>query len=206
MSWNIKNLIFASLVFCSFSVIAQEIPEEEEKETSKTTFLFDVGIFYPIPIGESFVAEGMETRPGLKLASFFHFEERFLLGLQMDIFGAKVIEHDITGVYDNSRVTLISVAGGYQFKVNEKFQGEVIAGAGPVRYRNDLIDGKEFLDTGASYWISPRISYFLYPDFSAFLSTSYRVDVMKTDVPPQLEELFGNVNYLSFSLGVRWSL
>ena len=66
--------------------------------------------------------------------------------------------------------------------------------------------GDNFNDTATALWFSPEVSYRLNTYLGLFIAPELRHDFMNIDVPSELEDTFGGVNYFNISFGLRINL
>src|SRR5690554_470036 len=208
MSLNIKILFVA--LFISMLGMAQQVETDVEAtvETaqSKSRKLGSItfGPYIPITFGNNFVNNGMDIKTGAQLQMKVNFLQKFYAGPSMSFFTGKVTHPELIGNYERTTNLIIGAVVGYEKQIN-RFDLSVGIGVGFSGYFNVGL-GDKFNDTGTALWFRPEISYRLANYISIYVAPELRRDFMTIDVPKELEDTFGSVNYFNIGFGLRINL
>ena len=201
---NIRFLFI--ILFISTATFAQEtISEEiETEEKGHKVGNIIVGAYFPIAFGDNFVNHGMDLKGGGKIALRVNTYETFFVGPYLSFFNGSVTDQALLGNYENTTNIVIGGVVGYDFYISN-FDISLGAGVGYSVYANRGL-GDKFNDTATALWFSPELSYRLNTYLGIFVAPELRHDFMNIDVPRELEETFGGVNYFNLSFGLRINL
>lgn len=202
---NIK--LICIFLFISTTFFAQETIPEKESETDDPGHKIGsiiIGAYIPLAFGDNFVNKGMNLKPGGKLVLKVNTYKTFFVGPYLSFFNGSVTNPALLGNYENTTNVVVGAVAGYDFYINN-FDISLGAGLGYSVYANSGL-GDNFNDTATAIWISPEVSYRLNTYFGVFVAPELRHDFMNIDVPEELEDTFGGVNYFNISFGLRINL
>ena len=186
--------------FAQETVITEYDDEDERHKVGNIL----VGAYIPISFGDNFVNKGMDLSPGAKIVFKVRTYKGIYVGPYLSFFNGDVKEQDLLGRYENTTNFVIGGVAGYDFYVNN-FDISLGIGLGHSVYANRGL-GDRFNDTGTALWLSPEVSYRLNTYIGIFVAPEIRHDFMNIEVPQELEDTFGGVNYLNVSFGLRINL
>lgn len=203
-----SNIKLLSLFFLfSITVFSQENPKlnnpEDEDDPHKVGSII-VGAYIPIVFGDNFVNNGMDLSPGVKIAFRVNTYPGIFVGPYFSFFNGEVTDKVYLGNYDNTTNFVIGAVAGYDFNVSD-FDVSIGLGLGYSVYANRGL-GDNFNDTATALWFSPEVSYRLNTYLGIFAAPELRHDFMNIEVPSELEDSFGGVNYFNLSFGLRINL
>lgn len=201
---NIKPvLLFFFISIASFAQEKAATEKEEDNDPHKVGSII-LGPYIPISFGDNFVNEGMDLNAGAKIALKVNTYRGIYVGPYFSFFNGKVSNRVLLGNYDKTTNFVIGSVAGYDFYVSN-FDVSLGLGVGYSIYANRGL-GDNFNDTATAFWFSPEISYRLNTYIGIFFAPEIRHDFMNIDVPNELEDSFGNVNYFNLSFGLRINL
>ena len=201
---NIKfTFIF---LFISAITFAQEpdVDKEEIDEPGPKVGNILIGAYFPISFGNNFVNNGIDLKAGGKLVFKVNTYKTFFVGPYFSFFNGSVTDQALLGKYENTVNIVVGGMAGYDFYI-KNFDISLGAGIGYSVYANRGL-GDSFNDTATAVWLSPEVSYRFTPYLGVFFAPEIRHDFMNIDVPNELEDTFGGVNYLTLSFGLRINL
>jgi|AntDeeMinimDraft_5_1070356.scaffolds.fasta_scaffold01081_12 hypothetical protein len=177
-----------------------------KKDAEKSFGVFNLSAIYAVPIGNSFVKDGFEIKPGF--AFDFHFninKTPILLGFHFRSFDADIKNTDVVGNYTDSDITYIGIKLGYQYILNDDFRVSAFLGVGSRKYHNSepVNSDFSFRDGGTSVPFTIEFDYQFSKYFGAFASTGYQIDFLDINAPPEIRGDFDTVDYINFQLGMR---
>lgn len=209
MFLNIRILII-SLLFTA-ATFAQQTETEIENETAQEqTNLgtkvgsITVGAYLPIAFGENFVNDGMDLKMGAQAQLKLNVMGDFYIGPAMSFFFADVTNRNLVGNYDEMSNLVLGGVIGYE-KQLERFDLSIGLGVGYSGYFNKGL-GDSFEDNATALWLRPEVSYKLANYVSIYVAPELRHDFMNIEVPSELEDTFGGVNYFNVGFGLRINL
>jgi len=200
---NIKPILL--FFFISIAGLAQETPspENEEDDPHKVGNII-IGAYLPISFGDNFLNNGMDLSAGAKVVFKVNTYPGIYVGPYFSFFNGEVTDQALLGNYENTTNFVIGGVAGYDFYVNN-FDISLGLGVGYSVYANRGL-GDNFNDTATALWFSPEVSYRLNTYLGIFAAPEIRHDFMNIDVPSELEDTFGGVNYFNLSFGLRINL
>lgn len=203
-----SNIKLIPLIFlASLTAFAQEPntinSTEDEDEPHKIGNII-LGAYIPSVFGDNFVNNGMDLSPGAKIAFKVNTYPGIYVGPYFSFFNGEVSDQTLLGNYDNTTNFVIGAIAGYDFYVIN-FDISLGMGVGYSVYANRGL-GDNFNDTATALWFSPEVSYRLNTYLGLFIAPELRHDFMNIDVPSELEDTFGGVNYFNISFGLRINL
>jgi hypothetical protein len=209
MFLNIK-LFFVVLVITS-ATYAQETETEQTTETNQETKAsgrkvgsVTMGAYVPFVFGDNFVNNAIDIGAGARISVKINALEDFYIGPYFSFFTGNVTDQELLGNYDKSNNFVFGAIVGYEKQVN-KFDLSIGVGVGSSIYSNRRV-GDNFSDTGTAVWLSPEVSYRFSTYLAVFVAPELRHDFMNIDVPNELEDTFGSVNYFNVGFGLRINL
>lgn len=209
MFLNIR-ILFVTLFFSAVS-FAQQIETEREKDKNQEQThsgtkvgSVTVGAYLPIAFGENFVNDGMDLKMGVQVQLKLNVLGDFYIGPAMSFFFADVNNHDLVGNYDEMSNLVLGGVVGYEKQV-ERFDLSIGLGIGYSGYFNKGL-GDSFEDNATALWLRPEVSYKLANYVSIYVAPELRHDFMNIDVPSELKDTFGGVNYFNVGFGLRINL
>ncbi|QCY69569.1 hypothetical protein FHG64_09275 [Antarcticibacterium flavum] len=133
---NIKLLfllLFCGITFCN----AQEIPggNDDFNDDPETVF-FNLEIFRPVGIGNSFLAKDYNDGAGLAFDFNWFFLPQFTLGTHINIFGSSVKNQSAVGNIQKTSVSIFGLTAGYYHEMDRHWNLHATAGFGALNYRN----------------------------------------------------------------------
>ncbi|QQX76623.1 MULTISPECIES: hypothetical protein [Aequorivita] len=197
---------FLIVLFISTTTFAQETHSEETEieENGHKVGNVIIGAYFPIAFGDNFVNNGMDLKGGGKIALKVNTYKTFFVGPYLSFFKGSVTDQVSLGNYESTTNILIGGVVGYDFYISN-FDVSIGAGVGYSVYANRGL-GDKFNDTATALWFSPEVSYRLNTYLGIFMAPELRHDFMNIDVPSELEDSFGGVNYFNISFGLRINL
>jgi len=201
----LNTKLLTVLLFISLTTFAQETPTKnvEDDDPHKVGNIL-LGAYFPISFGDNFVEKGMDLRGGAKIVFKVNTYPGIYVGPYFSFFNGEVTDQVLLGNYENTTNFVIGAVAGYDFYINN-FDIALGLGVGYSVYANRGL-GDNFNDTATALWFSPEISYRLNTYLGIFLAPEIRHDFMNIDVPSELEDTFGGVNYFNISFGLRINL
>lgn len=205
---NIK--IFLTALFISTIAIAQqtetnvETESQPQQQTGHKVGNIIIGAYFPISFGDNFVNNGMDLKGGGKFVFKVNTYNNIFVGPYVSFFNGSVTDQALLGNYENTANIVVGGVAGYDFYINN-FDLSLGAGIGYSVYANRGL-GDSFHDTATAVWLSPEVSYRLSTYLGVFVAPEIRRDFMNIDVPEELEDTFGSVNYFTISFGLRINL
>lgn len=209
MFLNIRTLLVALL----FSAVTFAQQTETETETNTTqeqqssgskVGSITVGAYLPMAFGENFVNDGMDLKMGAQVQLKLNIFGDFYIGPAMSFFFGKVTDRKLVGNYDEMSNFTIGGLVGYEKQV-DKFDLSIGLGVGYSGYFNEGL-GDNFEDNATALWLRPEVSYKLANYVSIYVAPELRHDFMNIDVPSELKDTFGGVNYFNVGFGLRINL
>ncbi|MDN3723831.1 hypothetical protein QRD02_05515 [Aequorivita sp. SDUM287046] len=200
------------LLFISLLISAASFAQQPETETQTETTQFPpnagtkvgsitVGAYLPIAFGDNFVNEGMDLKMGAQVQLKLNVLGDFYIGPALSFFFADVTNRDLVGSYDEMSNLVLGGMVGYEKEV-ERFDLSIGLGVGYSGYFNEGL-GDSFEDNATALWLRPEVSYKLANYVSLYVAPEFRHDFMNIDVPSELKDTFGGVNYFNFGFGLR---
>ncbi len=206
MFLNIRTLLVALLF--SATTFAQQTETETEKNTNQEQHTsgtkvgsITVGAYLPIAFGENFVNDGMDLKMGAQMQLKLNVLGDFYIGPALSFFFADVNNRALVGNYDEMSNMVLGGVVGYEKQV-ERFDLSIGLGVGYSGYFNKGL-GDSFEDNGTALWLRPEVSYRLANYVSFYVAPELRHDFMNIDVPSELKDTFGGVNYFNLGFGLR---
>ncbi len=206
MFLNSKPIHFIIFFFLCCNIWAQETLEKEpETDKENAAGIFSFGVYIANPLGNNFVNQGLDLKPGFQFNLRVYVLPRFTIGLNYNLVRGDVIDTRLTGNYDTAQIRVMGGTLGYEFPILTKLGLEVMGGFGQVSHKNKH-GGIVFKDRGFTLWLAPELSYFFTKSISLYVAPELRYDRMNIDVPQSLESSFKNVPYFSVGAGMRFKL
>lgn len=209
MFLNIKTLL-VFLLFSSAS-FAQQTDVEVEKninqkqnDSGSKVGSITVGAYVPIAFGNNFVNDGMNLKLGAQTQLKLNVLGDFYIGPALSFFFADVTNRDLVGNYDEMSNLVLGGVVGYEKQV-KRFDLSIGLGVGYSGYFNKGL-GDSFEDNATALWLRPEVSYKLANYVSFYVAPEFRHDFMNIDVPSELKDTFGDVNYFNIGFGIRINL
>lgn len=209
MFLNIRTL-FVALLF-SAATFAQQTETKTEKESTQEQQTsgtkvgsVTVGAYLPIAFGENFVNDGMDLKMGAQVQLKLNVLGDFYIGPAVSFFFADVTNRNLVGNYDEMSNLVLGGLIGYEKQV-ERFDLSIGLGVGYSGYFNKGF-GDSFEDNATALWLRPEVSYRLANYVSIYVAPELRHDFMNIDVPSELKDTFGGVNYFNVGFGLRINL
>ena len=210
MFLNIRILFF-TLLFSAVSfaqeneVETEQRTDQEQKDVSgKKIGSVIVGAYIPISFGGNFVNDGMNLKMGAQAQLKLNVFENFYIGPAVNFFFGDVTNPELIGNYERTTNVVIGGMIGYEKQV-QKFDLAIGLGVGYSGYFNRGL-GDSFYDNATALWLRPEVSYRLANYISVYAAPEIRHDFMNIDVPSELKDTFGGVNYLNIGVGIRINL
>ncbi len=209
MFLNIR-ILFITL-FLSAVTFAQQTDTETKKETSQEQKVsgnkigsITVGAYLPVAFGDNFVHDGMDLKTGAQAQLKLNVFGDFYVGPAMSFFFGKVTDRNLVGNYDRMHNLVLGGVVGYEKQV-QRFDLSIGLGVGYSGYFNRGL-GDSFEDNGTALWLRPEVSYRVATYISFYVAPEFRHDFMNIEVPAELEDTFGGVNYFNVGFGLRINL
>lgn len=157
---------------------------------------------FPKPLGNNFLSEAYNVKPGFMGELSIFFEKRYFIGYQ-GIFNTSEVENTaLVGQFDKSRIQHHYIQGGYSFLPRKNSLGITAGiGLGLVLYTNFKEDTK-FSDNGFSYMANAKGSYRFSKYFGFYAGVQLSHDNLNIQTAPEIENFFKNTNILFFSVGL----
>lgn len=176
---------------------------EKQRDSLKSVVFFSFEAVQPIPLGDSFIKEGLDLKLGGELSYNVYLFDKVLVGAGYNWFKGRVINKQVTGNYDRTNVSVIFGTTGYRFFPLKNVELLFTFGLGYVRYMN-RIDDLDAYDDGTSYWLSPKVSYQFIKNFSVYTLIDFRRDKLDIQVPNALDDFYNKIYYANVSLGINY--
>ncbi|SRX75476.1 hypothetical protein AEQU3_02471 [Aequorivita antarctica] len=207
MFLNIR-ILFISLL-CSAATLAQQTetekdPNQEQTVSGSKVGSITLGAYLPIALGENFVNDGMNLKMGAQAQLKLNVLGDFYVGPAMSFFFAEVTDRELVGNYDRMNNLVLGGVVGYEKQV-QRFDLSIGLGVGYSGYFNRGL-GDSFEDNGTALWLRPEVSYKVANYISFYVAPEFRHDFMNIEVPSELEDTFGGVNYFNVGFGLRINL
>lgn len=201
MFLNIRILVLA--LFLSALSFAQQPETETSQPTSSGTKVgsLTVGAYMPMAMGDNFVNDGMDLKMGAQVQLKLNVLGDFYIGPSLSFFFAEVTNRALVGNYDEMHNIVLGGLVGYEREV-ARFDLSIGLGVGYSGYFNEGL-GDSFEDNATVLWLRPEVSYKLANYVSVYVAPEFRHDFMNIDVPSELQDTFGGVNYFNLGLGLR---
>lgn len=207
MFLNIRTL-FVALLFSTVAFAQETEPENDTNQEQQTTGSkvgsVTVGAYLPIAFGENFVNDGMDVKMGAQAQLKLNILGDFYVGPAMSFFFAEVNNPELVGNYDRMNNLVLGGVVGYEKQV-QRFDLSIGLGVGYSGYFNRGL-GDSFEDNGTAIWLRPEVSYKVANYISFYVAPEIRHDFMNIEVPSELEDTFGGVNYFNVGFGLRINL
>lgn len=208
MFLNIKTL-FVALFISSISFAQQtETNSQDEKQTQQHTGRkigsITFGPYVPISFGDNFVNNGMDLKIGAQFQMKLNVLKDFYIGPAFSFFSGEVNNRSLVGNYEETTNLTVGAVAGYEKQI-QRFDLSIGVGVGYSGYNNRGL-GDKFEDRGTAVWLRPEISYRLANYISIYVAPELRHDFMTINVPEELEDTFGGVNYFNLGFGLRFNL
>jgi hypothetical protein len=207
MFLNIRTL-FVALLFSAVTFAQETEPENDTNQEQQTTGSkvgsVTVGAYLPIAFGENFVNDGMDVKMGAQAQLKLNILGDFYVGPAMSFFFAEVNNPELVGNYDRMNNLVLGGVIGYEKQV-QRFDLSIGLGVGYSGYFNRGL-GDSFEDNGTAIWLRPEVSYKVANYISFYVAPEIRHDFMNIEVPSELEDTFGGVNYFNVGFGLRINL
>jgi len=203
MSLNIKLLAF---IFCStLGVLAQKGKNEEPVKILDKGSIY-ISSYTPIAYGDNFANKGLELSTGFRLGLNFYFDERFIVGLDYRNIYAENVDKQRLGLYDNTEIHSLNFKGGYRYPINEKFVASATVFVGLAWYQSrSNQNSQSFRDGAVTFGLTTNLTYTIIGGLGIFIAPEFRFDSLKTKAPARIKDFFDNVNYITFSAGIRFT-
>ncbi len=203
MNFRIKLVVFSfSLMFFS-TVSAQDSTTVETKSYYNRKGMITIGPYFVNPNKESFVNRAYRIENGTAVSASGYVAPHVILGGRFSQFKGTVTDRTFVGDYDRTRFIQTGVLLGYHFFEEKRFQIILQGGLGWVTYSNIKSDARDFRDSGASYYLTPQLSFSIFKWLAVYGNIDFRFDKLKIKTSPEIENAFDHVNYLNFSTGIR---
>lgn len=205
----LNTKIFLCVLFISTITFAQQTednvePETSQKQTGRKIGSITFGPYMPISFGDNFVNNGMDLKIGAQFQMKLNVLKDFYVGPAFSFFSGKVNNTALVGNYKGTTNFTIGAVVGYEKQV-ERFDLSIGVGVGHSGYYNRGL-GDNFEDRGTAVWLRPEVSYRLANYISIYVAPDLRHDFMSINVPKELDDSFGGVNYFNLGLGLRFNL
>ena len=115
-------------------------------------------------------------------------------------------DHDLSRTGYQAATLNSSIYGqaGYQFRLTEQNSFAIKYSIGEATYRNELFDSPETFEDKALYNnLTFRFEHILNHFLSYSAYAGYRLDFMKTDVPPEISDLYDTVSYINAGISIN---
>lgn len=206
-----SRILFLAFLFSVVSYAQENVDEtkqrpdqEQYEEPGKKIGSVIVGAYIPFAFGDNFVNNGMKLRFGGQAQLKLNVLKGFYIGPAMSFFFGDVTNPELVGNYYKTSNFVLGGMIGYEKQV-DKFDLSIGLGVGYSGYFNQGL-GDNFEDNGTALWLRPEVSYRLANYISVYAAPEFRHDFMNINVPSELKDTFGGVNYINIGFGIRINL
>lgn len=199
---------FRYLLFLVFLLPVSLFSQQEDSTSFKPNHFnriqFDLGLSKSIPLGDGFLKDAYDLNFGTDFSADFYLSRNWFVGSKFRFLRTEVTKPEKIGDIKATSIFTIGFQGGYVYEFNERFQLDLIAGIGYSSYNHDSKFGTNFHDSATTFWVGSKLNYRVNNFFGFYGGIEFRNDAMKTSVPAELEDYFGNARLLSLNVGVRF--
>jgi hypothetical protein len=201
MYLNFK-LLSLSLLFCTLC-FAQDKELVKKKKINPIAEI-QLGYLMPKAYRNNFLSEALDLGGGYLVDFKLYLSPRFYFGLQKTYFEADVINRELVGVYNNSKIShRYAQAGISIFPVTSKFNILAGGGLGYAYYKNFQLNSK-FSDDGFSLMGNVAVNYQFSKVAGLFSSVQLSKDFLSIAAAPEQDKFLNNATFSSISFGIQF--
>jgi len=163
-----------------------------------------IGFLAPTAHGSNFLADGYDTWNGIHLDAKAYFKEKTGIGVQLQYFKGRVVDQELVGAIDASRINHSLVYVSYNpFSRESDWLFEVNAGLGWIDIRNEKGE-QRFNDSGFALMAGVELSYRLDTWIGIYVMVQNNWGFLHIDTAKEIEDDFNTIQTFSPSIGFKF--
>lgn len=181
--------------------------QNDQQENIGKYLSFQATLSRPVAFGDNFANDALSQKFGYKVALRFYLYKSFFLGVEVGSFTADVENKELLGDYERSNANTYGITAGYTFSFDKSYDIDAAVAFGSANYRNkkDDLDDR-FVDRGNYVKLQIQYNYNFSQSFSAYVLAGWRHDYLDIDTSPLIDNFINQANYLTFGIGVKYTL
>lgn len=198
------SFILFLILFLPFNLNAQENDSISWKPNHFNRVQFNLGLNKSLVMGDGFLKDAYNVKLGTDFSADFYLDRNWYLGSRFTLLKTEITKPEEIGNIRATSIFTVGIQGGYVYEFNDRYHLDLVGGVGYTSYNHKSKFGTNFHDSATTIWIGPKLNYRITNFFGIYGGLEYRIDFMNIKAPAELQDYFGNSNFVSLNLGVRF--